>query len=87
MRHKPSFLHLDPQRLQLGNQAHSGLVRVGELGEVVGRVVVPLHKGGAVSRDDGPVFIEGNAFPGQDLSQYPRLNLGTYGVMQTAIKE
>lgn len=41
----------------------------------------------AVSRDDGPVFIEGNAFPGQDLSQYPRLNLGTYSVMQAAIKE
>ncbi|MCC8357639.1 MAG: hypothetical protein LJU34_07420, partial [Oscillospiraceae bacterium] len=40
----------------------------------------------AITRDDGPVFIEGNAFPGQDVTQYPKLNLGTYSVMRAAIK-
>lgn len=40
----------------------------------------------AISRDHGPLLIEGNSYPGQDVTQYPKLNLGTYGVMKAAIK-
>ena len=32
------------------------------------------------------LLIEGNSFPGQDVTQYPELNLGTYSVMMNAIK-
>ena len=31
-----------------------------------------------VSQDKGPLLIEGNSYPGQDVTQYPRLGLGTY---------
>ena len=41
----------------------------------------------AISKKYGPLLIEGNDFPGQDLTQYPKLNLGTYGVMKAAIRE
>lgn len=40
----------------------------------------------AISKDHGPLLIEGNEFPGQDLTQYPKLNLGTYGVMRANIR-
>ncbi|MCC8356536.1 MAG: hypothetical protein LJU34_01580 [Oscillospiraceae bacterium] len=40
----------------------------------------------AISRDSGPLLIEGNNFPGQDAGQYPKLNLGTYSVMLSAIQ-
>lgn len=39
----------------------------------------------AISRDHGPLLIEGNEFPGQDVTQYPKLHLGTYDVMLAAI--
>ena len=40
----------------------------------------------AISRDYGPLLIEGNSYPGQDAAQYPKENLGTYSVMMNAIK-
>ncbi len=40
----------------------------------------------AISKEHGPLLIEGNSYPGQDLSQYPKLNMGTYSVMLKAIK-
>ena len=40
----------------------------------------------AISNKYGPLLIEGNSYPGQDLTQYPKLNLGTYSVMMDAIK-
>ncbi len=40
----------------------------------------------AISKKYGPLLIEGNSYPGQDVTQYPKLNLGTYSVMQAAIK-
>lgn len=39
----------------------------------------------AISKKYGPLLIEGNTFPGQDVTQYPELNLGTYGVIRAAI--
>ena len=39
----------------------------------------------AISKDYGPLLIEGNSYPGQDVTQYPKLNLGTYSVMMDAI--
>lgn len=39
----------------------------------------------AVSRDRGPLLIEGNSYPGQDVTQYPKLGLGTYKVIRDAI--
>lgn len=41
----------------------------------------------ALDSEQGPLLIEGNSYPGQDLSQYPKLNLGTYGAMLAAMKE
>ena len=40
----------------------------------------------AISKEKGPLLIEGNSYPGQDVTQYPKLNLGTYGVMMEALK-
>lgn len=40
----------------------------------------------ALSKDYGPLLIEGNSYPGQDVTQFPKLNLGTYSVMMNAIK-
>lgn len=40
----------------------------------------------AISRDHGPLLIEGNSYPGQDVTQYPKLNIGTYSVMMEALK-
>lgn len=40
----------------------------------------------AISNKYGPLLIEGNSYPGQDVTQYPKLNLGTYSVMMDAIK-
>ncbi len=40
-----------------------------------------------VSRDHGPLLIEGNNFPGQDVTQYPKLGLGTYEVVTAALGE
>lgn len=31
-----------------------------------------------ITENYGPLLIEGNAYPGQDVTQYPKLNLGTY---------
>lgn len=39
-----------------------------------------------VSEKYGPLLIEGNSYPGQDVTQYPALNQGTYSVMMEAIK-
>lgn len=39
----------------------------------------------AVSKDHGPLLIEGNSYPGQDVTQYPKLGLGTYKVIRDAI--
>lgn len=40
----------------------------------------------AISKKYGPLLIEGNSYPAQDLTQYPKMNLGTYSVMMEAIK-
>lgn len=40
----------------------------------------------AISSKYGPLLIEGNSYPGQDVTQYPKLNLGTYSVMMNAIE-
>ncbi len=40
----------------------------------------------AISKEYGPLLIEGNSYPGQDVTQYPKLNLGTYSVMMNAIE-
>ena len=40
----------------------------------------------AISKEKCPLLIEGNSYPGQDVTQYPKLNLGTYGVMMEALK-
>jgi glutathione synthase/RimK-type ligase-like ATP-grasp enzyme len=40
----------------------------------------------AISKKYGPLLIEGNSYPGQDVTQYPKLNLGTYSVMMNAIE-
>ena len=40
----------------------------------------------AVSRDKGPLLIEGNDYPGQDVTQYPKLGLGTYAALRSMIK-
>jgi len=40
----------------------------------------------AISKKYGPLLIEGNSYPAQDLTQYPKLNLGTYSVMMETIK-
>ena len=40
----------------------------------------------AVSRDRGPLLIEGNDYPGQDVTQYPKLGLGTYAALRSMIK-
>ena len=40
----------------------------------------------AVSRDRGPLLIEGNDYPGQDVTQYPKLGLGTYAALRSFIK-
>lgn len=40
----------------------------------------------AVSRDHGPLLIEGNSYPGQDVTQYPKLGLGTYAAFRSVIK-
>jgi hypothetical protein len=40
----------------------------------------------AVSRDKGPLLIEGNDYPGQDVTQYPKLGLGTYAALRKLIK-
>ena len=40
----------------------------------------------AISKEYGPLLIEGNSYPGQDATQYPKQNLGTYSVMINAIK-
>ena len=41
----------------------------------------------AVSRDRGPLLIEGNDYPGQDVTQYPKLGLGTYAALRSFIKQ
>lgn len=38
-----------------------------------------------VSADHGPLLIEGNSYPGQDVTQYPKLGLGTYAAFQKII--
>lgn len=40
----------------------------------------------AVSRDNGPLLIEGNDYPGQDVTQYPKLGLGTYAALRKFIR-
>jgi hypothetical protein len=40
----------------------------------------------AVSKDKGPLLIEGNDYPGQDVTQYPKLGLGTYAALRKLIK-
>lgn len=40
----------------------------------------------AISRDRGPLLIEGNDYPGQDVTQYPKLNLGTYAAFRKLIR-
>ena len=40
-----------------------------------------------LSRDHGPLLIEGNSFPGQDNAQEPKLNAGTYKAVLEAINE
>ncbi|MBO5994510.1 MAG: hypothetical protein J6Q41_03265, partial [Firmicutes bacterium] len=40
-----------------------------------------------VSRDHGPLLIEGNSFPGQDNAQEPKLNAGTYKAVLEALEE
>ena len=40
----------------------------------------------AVSRDHGPLLIEGNSFPGNDVTQEPKLGLGNYRVISNAIR-
>ena len=40
-----------------------------------------------VSRDHGPLLIEGNSFPGQDNAQEPKLNAGTYRAVLEALEE
>ncbi len=39
-----------------------------------------------VSEKYGPLLIEGNSYPGQDVTQFPKINYGTYSVMKEAIK-
>ena len=40
----------------------------------------------AVSKDKGPLLIEGNDYPGQDVTQYPKLGLGTYAALRKMIR-
>lgn len=40
-----------------------------------------------VSRDQGPLLIEGNSYPGQDVTQYPKLGLGTYAAFIKILSE
>ena len=40
-----------------------------------------------LSRDHGPLLIEGNSFPGQDNAQEPSLNAGTYKAVLEALEE
>ena len=40
-----------------------------------------------VSRDHGPLLIEGNSFPGQHNAQEPKLNAGTYKAVLEALEE
>ena len=37
--------------------------------------------------ENGPTFIEGNSFPGQDNAQEPSLNAGTYKAVLEALAE
>ncbi len=39
-----------------------------------------------ISEDHGPLLIEGNSYPSQDLSQEPSLNAGTYKSIMEALK-
>lgn len=55
---KPRPLNLHAQRPKLGKQALSGLVRVGELGKIVGGVVVPLHQGRGVALVDNLPLVQ-----------------------------
>lgn len=40
-----------------------------------------------LSKDHGPLLIEGNSFPGQDNAQEPTLNAGTYKAVLEALSE
>ncbi|MCI5698271.1 MAG: hypothetical protein MR269_04490 [Clostridiales bacterium] len=40
----------------------------------------------ALDQDNKPFLIEGNGYPGQDVTQYPKLGLGNYAVMKEALK-
>lgn len=40
----------------------------------------------ALDSDNKPFLIEGNGYPGQDVTQYPKLGLGNYVVMKEALK-
>ncbi len=57
--------------------------------EEVARIVPEVRYVGwdiALDKDNNPFLIEGNGYPGQDLSQYPKLGLGNYAVMKEALK-
>ena len=41
----------------------------------------------AVSADKGPLLIEGNSYPGQDITQEPDLDTGTYGSIMRNLNE
>lgn len=40
----------------------------------------------AVSKDRGVLLIEGNSYPGQDVTQYPKLGVGTYAYFKRFIR-
>ncbi len=41
----------------------------------------------AFDKDNMPFLIEGNGYPGQDVTQYPKLGIGNYKVMKEALGE
>lgn len=40
-----------------------------------------------VSEKYGPLLIEGNSYPGQDVTQYPKLKLGTYAAFKQVLED
>ena len=41
----------------------------------------------AINQNDEPLLIEGNALPGNEITQQPELNIGTYGAIKAALGE
>lgn len=64
--------------------------KIVELLDRVGKKVPQVRYVGwdvSINEDGIPLLIEGNAYPGQDVTQYPEMGLGDYETMQKAINK